>query len=319
MSSSNNASRRLEGKVAVVTGGASGIGEATVRTFVSNGAKVVVADIQDGPGLQLVQELGGDEVARYVHCDVTNETQFAAALDLSVEVFGGLDILHNNAGILGVIGPIEKIEGEDWDSTVQVLVKSYFLGIKHATRIMRAGERGGSIINTASVASLLGGFAPHCYTTCKHALVGLTKSAAAELRSYEIRVNAISPGAVITPLFFKSANSLSGYTPTTSALATAEKVKKATVTDDKKNGDSPVDLVSKDEAPTGLRSTVTTAQDVANVALFLASDESKYVSGHNLVVDGSYTAAPERMQLPLFFGNTGMVTASVKSDDTAFH
>lgn len=304
--------------MAVVTGGASGIGEATVRTFIANGARVVVADIQDGPGLQLVQELGGDAVARYVHCDVTNEEQFAAALDLSVSAFGGLDILHNNAGILGVIGPIEKIEEDDWDRTVLVLIKSYFLGIKHATRIMRPAEKGGSIINTASVASVLGGFAPHCYTTCKHALVGLTKSAAAELRSYQIRVNAISPAAVITPMLFKSANSLSGYNPTPSALLTAEIVK-AGATEGKRNGDVPLDLTSRYQDPVGLRSTVTTAQDIANVALFLASDESKYVSGHNLVVDGSYTAAPERMQLPLFFGNTVMVTASVKSDDTSFH
>jgi NAD(P)-dependent dehydrogenase (short-subunit alcohol dehydrogenase family) len=188
---------RLDGKVAVVTGGASGIGEGTVRRFVEEGAQVVIADLQDGAGETLAKELG--DAARFSRTDVTVEDDLARAVDLAVSEFGRLDVMFNNAGIVGVVGRIAETPLDGWEKTVAVLLRGVFLGTKHAARVM-VPQRAGSIISTSSTAGILGGLGPHCYTACKHAVIGLMKSVASELASSGVRANAISPGNTVTAM-----------------------------------------------------------------------------------------------------------------------
>jgi len=171
---------RLDGKVAVITGGVSGIGEATVRRFCEEGALVVIADLQEGPGRELESELG--ECARFISTDVGREADVAAAVDLAVSSFGRLDIMYNNAGILGAIGPIADTTGEAWGKTVAVVLNGTFFGMKHAARVM-IPRGAGAIVSTASIAGVSGGVGPHAYTACKHAVVGLTKSVATGMQS----------------------------------------------------------------------------------------------------------------------------------------
>jgi NAD(P)-dependent dehydrogenase (short-subunit alcohol dehydrogenase family) len=251
---------RLNGKVAVVTGAASGIGAATARRFVEEGARVVLADLQEDAGRAVAAELGA--AARFVGCDVTSEHDVAAAVDRAVSDFGHLDCMINNAGILGAVGPIAETSAEAWDQTVAVLLRSVFLGTKHAARVM-IPRRTGSIISTASTAGLMGGLGPHAYTTCKHAVIGLTKSAASELGRHGIRVNAIAPGSTVSAM---TAAVITGdHTDIEGAQAAIERM-------------SPLGIVSE-------------AVDIANAAVFLASDEARNVSGHCLVVDAGQTTS----------------------------
>ena len=249
---------RLDGKVAVVTGGASGIGAGTVRRFLEEGARVVIADVQDEPGRALADELGGATV--FVHTDVTAEADVAGAIDLAVETFGALDVMFNNAGIIGAIGPIAETTGDAWDRTVAVLLRSVFLGMKHASRVM-VPRHSGVILSTSSTAGVLGGLGPHAYTACKHAVVGLTKSVASELAQHGIRVNAIAPGNTATAM---TATAITGD-------ATSIDAAKASI------------------AKGSLLGIAGEAIDIANAALYLASDEARYISGHVLVVDAGQT------------------------------
>ena len=249
---------RLAGKVAVITGGASGIGEGTVRRFVAEGAMVVIADLQQGPGEALAHELG--EATRFIRTDVTQEADIANTVDLAVSQFGRLDVMFNNAGIVGVVGRIAETSSHDWDRTVSVLMRGVFLGIKHAARVM-VPQRSGAIISTSSTAGILGGLGPHCYTACKHAVIGLTKSAASELADSGIRVNAISPGNTVTAM--------------TSAAITGDH--------------TAVDVTAARIASTSLLGIAGFPEDIANAALYLASDEARYISGHTLVVDAGQT------------------------------
>lgn len=249
---------RLEGKVAVVTGGASGIGAATVRRFVAEGAQVVVADLQPERGEAIVAELG--DAARFIHTDVAVEADVAAAVDLAVAEFGALDVMFNNAGIVGVIGRIADTPTDGWHRTVGVLLDSVMFGMKHAARVM-VPQRRGSILSTSSTAGVQGGLGPHCYTACKHAVVGLTKSVASELATHGVRVNAISPGNTVTAM--------------TSAVITGDP-----------------DAIDKASASIAAGSNLGIAgepDDIANAALYLASDEARYVTGHTLVVDAGQT------------------------------
>ncbi|KAL3691513.1 hypothetical protein R1sor_005164 [Riccia sorocarpa] len=251
---------RLEGKVAVITGGASGIGEATVRLFTAEGAKVIIADIRDADGENLAREVGGTDVARFIHCDVRKEDNIAAAVDLAVSAFGTLDIMYNNAGIIGPRYAIDETPAEELDQIYSINFRGMFLGIKHAARIMKPLQKG-SIINAASVTAHTAGLGPHAYTALKHGIIGLTRTAAFELRHYQVRVNAVSPGGVITNIW----DTVPDGRKMIGAFAT--------------------------EKP-DLRSPVTSADNIAKAVLFLASDDAAYVSGESILVDGSHTVAP---------------------------
>jgi NAD(P)-dependent dehydrogenase (short-subunit alcohol dehydrogenase family) len=249
---------RLEGRVAVVTGGASGIGEGSVRRFVEEGAFVVIADLQREPGEALATELGA--ATRFIATDVTSEADVAAAVDLAVSEFGRLDVMFNNAGVVGAVGRIADTPVDSWDFTVSVLMRGVFLGMKHAARVM-VPQGAGSIISTSSTAGILGGLGPHCYTACKHAIIGLTKSVASELGSSGIRVNAISPGNTVT---------------TMTSMAITGDPNDMETTGRRIASTSPLGIAGYPE-------------DIANAALYLASDEARYVSGHTLVVDAGQT------------------------------
>ena len=191
---------RLPGKVALITGGASGIGEGTVRLFAREGASVLIADIQDDQGARLAAELGA-RVA-YVHTDVSREADVQSAVAEAVRRFGRLDCIFNNAGFGGVGGRIEAIDIAGFDQTIGVLLRGVLLGMKHAAPVMKR-QGGGSIISTASVAGLTAGFGPHVYSAAKAAVIQLTKTVAMELGEHNIRVNCICPGGIATPIFGK--------------------------------------------------------------------------------------------------------------------
>ena len=253
---------RLEGKVAVITGGASGIGEASVRRFVGEGCKVVIADLQHERGERLAAELGA--VAAFVRTDVTLESDVAAAIALAQSRFGRLDCLFNNAGYGGVNGPIESIPAQGFDDTMAVLLRGVFLGIKHAAPVMKR-QGAGSIVSTASVAGLQAGFAGHVYSAAKAAVIHLTRSVAMELGESGVRVNCICPGAIATPIFGKAMGLSTEAAQRTvgvmmMALAKGQPIQR-----------------------TGL------PNDIAEAALWLASDDSAFVNGHAMVVDGGLT------------------------------
>lgn len=254
---------RLDGKVAIITGAASGIGAASARRFVEEGAKVLIADMHEPNGVALATELG--DQAAFLRVDVTQEDQVAAAVNEATSRWGRLDVMFNNAGFGGALGPIEGTTVEEFDLTFDVLLKGVFLGIKHATPAIRAGGRGGSIINTASVAGLQAGWSPHLYSVAKAGVIHLTKTVALELGADGIRVNAICPGIIATPL-------AAGRAGTTQD--TLDKMKQA---------------LGKSQVLGRIGDPV----DIANAAVFLASDESSFMTGHAQVVDGgAYAGKP---------------------------
>jgi NAD(P)-dependent dehydrogenase (short-subunit alcohol dehydrogenase family) len=250
---------RLANKVALVTGGASGIGEATVRLFVAEGAAVVVADLQDERGRRVAAELGPR--AAYVHADVSREADVQAAVAETERRFGRLDCIFNNAGYGGVGGRIAEVPVDGFDETMGVLVRGVFLGMKHAAPVMRR-QGSGSIISTASIAGLRTGLGPHVYSAAKAAVIHLTRSVAMELGEHNVRVNCICPGGIATPIFGKGL----GLSPERAeeivplmkgVLENLQPIKRAGLPD-----------------------------DIAQAALWLASDDSTFVNGHALVVDG---------------------------------
>jgi NAD(P)-dependent dehydrogenase (short-subunit alcohol dehydrogenase family) len=252
-------SQRLKGKVAAITGAASGIGAATARKFAAHGCRVVIGDIQQKEGEALAAEIGDN--ALFVHCNVTIESDVAKLVDTAVSHFGQLDIMFNNAGIVGAIGPIELTPENEWKKTLDILLNGVFYGMKHATRIMKP-QGSGSIISMSSVAGVTGGLGPHAYAAAKHAVVGLTKNVAAEVGAYGVRVNAIAPYSMATPMVADA------------YLA------------DHTDIDRTMQMLA-DESP--LKQRAGTADDVANAALWLASDESGYTSGHTLTTDAGIT------------------------------
>ena len=250
---------RLQGKVAIVTGAASGIGEAIARRFAADGARLVAADVQDGRGQALVASLGDE--ATYWHCDVSREADMRTLVAHALERFGRVDVLVNNAGIGGPGGQIEGIDVEAFDAAVGVLLRSVFLGIKHVAPVMKR-QASGSIVNTASVAGLRTGFGPHVYSACKAAVIQLTRSVAMELGESGVRVNCICPGGIATPIFGKSFGLESEAADRSVAL-----MKQVL------SGAQPLQRAGLPE-------------DIANAAAWLASEESNFVNGHALVVDG---------------------------------
>ncbi len=260
---------QLDGKVAVITGGASGIGAGTVRRFVAEGARVLIADLDEAAGTALAAELG--DAASFLRVDVSREEQVAAMIAEATDLFGGLDCLFNNAGFGGALGPIASTTVEDYDLTMDVLVKSVFLGIKHAAPIMTA-QGSGSIISTASVAGLRAGYAPHLYSVAKCAVLHMTRSVALELGEDNVRVNAICPGFIATPL-------AAGHPE-----ADEERIQK----------------MRDISAGAQVLGRVGEAADIANMALFLASDQSEWVTGQEFVVDGGFNAGPAWSTWPKF-------------------
>lgn len=257
---------RLQDKVAVVTGGASGMGAATVRRFLKEGARVVVADFNEQTGAQMVadaQEQGFPDQCLFQQVDVAVEADVSAALALAQTAFGGLDIIFNNAGVGGAIGPLTETTEADWDYTFAVLAKGVFFGIKHAARCFREQGDGGVIVNTASIAALSGDAGPLVYSAAKAAVVSMTRSAAVELAPDRIRVNAICPGYITTPL--AAGGNLE---------RTRESFTKAQPWPESGEG-----------------------EHIAGSAVFLASDDSRFVTGEALVVDGGLTAAGPQLSV----------------------
>ena len=241
---------------ALVTGGASGIGRATVALLRERGWQVVLADLNAGAGAAAADELG----ARFARADVSDEDDVAAAVATCVDAFGRLDAVVNNAGVGGAFGPITDIEVPDWDWTFAVLVRSVFLGIKHGARAMREAGRGGAIVNTASVAGHSGGGGPQAYSAAKAAVLNLSRVAAEELAGERIRVNSVSPGLVVTP------------------LAVDDEARAAAALD----GTQPWPDLGRPE-------------DIAEVIAFLVSDAARFVTGEDVTVDGGLRAAGPRM------------------------
>lgn len=271
-------SGRLDGKVAVITGGASGMGRATTLRFLEEGAAVVFGDLNQQTAeetLALAQDAGHEKYIRFIRTDVAVEGDVQQMIALAVSEFGRLDVLFNNAGVGGAFGQITDVEVEDWDYTFAVLTRGPFLGIKHGSRVMKEQGEGGSIINTASVAGLSGGAGPQAYSAAKAALVNLTMVAAVELGGDRIRVNAICPGGIMTPLVAMGQNP-DGLESSFEQL-------------------QPLPIAGRPE-------------HIAGAALFLASDDAAFVTGHALVVDGGLEAAGPNLfsRLQVFQGIKGV-------------
>ncbi|KAJ0988746.1 hypothetical protein J5N97_007102 [Dioscorea zingiberensis] len=271
-SSSKEHNGRLEGKIALITGGASGLGKATARQFIWEGATVVLADINSKLGSEAADELGSQ--AEFIECDVTMEEQVSDVVDFAMDRYGRLDILHNSAGIAGppAAPDIASLDLGHFDQVMAVNVRGTLAGIKHAARVM--GPMGsGSILCIASISGLLGGLGPHPYSISKFTIPGIVRSVASELCSQGIRVNCISPFVIGTPLVVEQFSQL--YRG-----AGRERV---------------LEIIS---GLGELKGANCEEIDVAKAAVYLASDDAKYVSGHNLVVDGGFTGS-KRLNLPM--------------------
>ncbi|KAK0588044.1 hypothetical protein LWI29_033355 [Acer saccharum] len=247
--------KKLQGKVAIITGGASGIGEETVHHFINNAARaVVIADVQDEKGQELAQSIGLDRCV-YMHCDVSDEDQIKTVVETTVKTYGQLDVMFCNAGILKHEQTILDFDMSQYEKLFSINVRGAAASVKHAARAMVEGKVKGSIICTASMAATMGTPLHTDYTMSKHAVLGLMRSASKQLGEYGIRVNSVSPAAVATPLLC----GIFGME--------AEEVERTL------------------ESSYYLKG-VLKAKHVAEAVVFLASDQSEFITGHNLAVDG---------------------------------
>lgn len=254
----------LGGKIAIVTGGCSGIGLGTVKVLRRAGARVACLDVQDDKGEALVAEMG--DGVMYLHADVTSEAEVAAAFAQVVERVGGVDVLFNNAGTAEPLGS-DPFDMAIFDRIQRLLVHSVVLGIKHALPSMTA-RGGGSIVNTASVAGLQAGYGPFAYSVAKGAVVHLTRVAAAALARADIRVNAICPGFIPTSIFGRALGE---------SIPDADR--RARDIGERAHGVQPIRVAGSPE-------------DIGNAVAFFASDLSRFVTGQYLAVDGGLTVGP---------------------------
>ena len=258
---------RLSGKVAVITGGTSGIGEATVELFVAEGAKVVLTGRNAAKGEAMVAKLG--DGARFVAGDVRNEADIKRAIDEATSEFGRLDCLFNNAGG-GTTGTVETVTQEEYRHAMDLLVGSVIFGMKHAVPVMKA-QGSGAIINNTSVAALRTNYGGLLYAGAKAAVRQMTKVAGMELAPWGITVNSIAPGGIATPIFFGGSE-------------------RAQTMDEGHVAASMAKLEKNLAAATPLQRTGL-PKDIAYGALYLASDEGRFVTCHDLVIDAGMTAA----------------------------
>ena len=258
--------RSLDGKVAVVTGGASGIGLATVETLIEYGAKVIVGDKQTEKGEALVTRFGEDTL-RFQTTDVTDKDQLQSLINMSEEAFGGLDILFNNAGHGGVPGTIEEIEWEAYDQTMDLLLKAVFMGTQMAVPLMKK-RGGGSIVNTSSISAISAGYAPITYSVAKIGVAHFSRIAAGQLAKYKIRVNSIKPGFIATSIFGAS-------------LGLPREV-----------ADQMAKQVSQGGAKMQPIGRTGSGRDIAETVAFLASDAAGFITGESITVDGGITTGP---------------------------
>ncbi len=248
----------VEGKIALVTGGASGIGRASALLFAREGAKVVVSDVDTEGGqetVRTIEKAGGE--AEFRSADVSREEEVAALIQYCVDRFGRLDCAHNNAGITGAMGPLQQIELSDWQKVLDTNLTSVFLCMKYEIPQMVL-QGGGTIVNTASGAGVIATpfLSPYCAS--KHAILGITKTAAVENAQTGIRINAVLPGSTDTPMLRASM----GISP-------------------------EVEKMIRSSVPSGRFGE---PEEIAQAALWLSSDRSSYVSGHSMLVDGAAVA-----------------------------
>jgi len=260
---------RLEGKVALITGAASGIGKGAVDLFAREGARVIAADIQDDKGARMEEE--HKNLIRYVRCDVSKEDDIAAAVKAAKDRFGRLDCLFNNAGTGGARDAADGVTAEGFDSVMHLHVRAALFGMKYAVPLMRA-QGGGSIVSTASVAGLQAGYGPILYSIAKAAIIHMTKVTAAQLAADKIRVNCICPGLIATNIFAQGLGMPSQLAETRiDAIAEAAK------------NSQPIQRGGR-------------PRDIAEGVLYFASDGSDWVTGQALAIDGGLTLGPQGMQ-----------------------
>ncbi|MEN8721938.1 MAG: SDR family oxidoreductase [Alphaproteobacteria bacterium] len=261
----------LTGKVAVITGAASGIGYGSVEVFVEAGAQVVAADISE-TGAELEDRFGPDKV-RFIKCDVTSKSDLDATMKLCADSFGGIDAVFNNAGAAGSVNGVEDFDPDGFDRTVNLLLKSVIQGTQAALPYFK--ERGGgSVINTSSTSARSAGHATMTYSLCKAAVAHFSKIAAAELAQYHVRVNAVLPGLIATRIF----GGVIGQ-DRDQAAQTAELIAQV--------GGAGVPVGRAGEG-----------RDIGNVAAFLASDASAFVNGTEILADGGSLIGPSRSWNP---------------------
>ena len=258
---------RFAGKTAVITGAASGIGKATCLLFAREGATVIAADIDAAGGEDLASTSNGK--IHFKHTDVCSVDDIKALMDFAAAKTGGIDIVFNNAGAGGDKAPIDEIEAEGWDRTMNLLLRSVAMGIRHATPHM-IGREGASFVNTASVASLAAGFSPTAYAVAKAGVLHLSKVAATDLAKHNIRCNAICPGFIKTNIFSSSID------------IAPEKVEQANaIIHEIANHTQPVKRGGEPE-------------DIANMVAFLSSKDASFITGSHFVVDGGITTGQPR-------------------------
>jgi len=249
----------LEGRVAVITGGANGIGAATAQRFLREGAKVLIADVNDANAQRVMgdaERAGYGERIRFARVDVSQEDEVRRMFETALAHFGRLDCVFNNAGIGGVFGPIAGTSVDDWDYTMGVLLRGVFLGMKHGARILLEQGQGGCILSSASVAGYAAGSGAHAYSAAKAAIINLTRTVAVELAPHRIRVNAVAPGPLMTGLFTRGRDEQAAQT-----------------------------ILQHQPWPEPGQ-----AVDVAGVVAFLAGGDAGFITGETILVDGGLLA-----------------------------